>query len=527
MSTSSPAKRRRNDEDAEKNGTYRLPIEKSIELAMNHEKSVMSVVMDAAGARMSTGSADESVTMTDFHGYASSGRPFRSFEPIAGHPVFDLAYSPSGDRLLVCTGDARCKVFDRDGVEKITFRKGDPYIYDMRKTTGHVAGATACAWVDSKRAATSSRDSTVRIFDLIGGKSHWSGELENSTVIRHSDRAGHRIGVSSMATSRQFIASACDDGCIQLWDHSRAKYTRPHIRVDGAHKPARNGAGICSVAFDSNETFLASRGHDGCLRVWDLRRIKTPIHAVNGLFTASAGAGCAFGPGGKTVATVTGVGTSRTKRTVGGKLLIFDHRRDNPAPIGMTSIVGDESGVAICWHHTLNQIAIGTSSGHVHVHYSRSYSTKGALRVASTTSSKKRRVGAVSTDANVVGRILTPNALPMYRDAPSKKEALRKRRRDPQATKRPHLPRREEQYERYMSKNFNYTSEVEKERRASKYLDKDPRAELLKYAASASANKEFTSAWSTSQPKPILANRTVEQEAIDLKKSEEEYLKKF
>ena len=65
---------------------------------------------------------------------------------------------------------------------------------------------------------------------------------------------------------------------------------------------------------------------------------------------------------------------------------------------------------------------------------------------------------------------------------------------------------------------------IQKERRAAKYLDNDPRAELLKYADKTDGGV-FTNAWAKTQPKTVLASKTLEQEAIDLRKADEDYLK--
>ena len=51
------------------------------------------------------------------------------------------------------------------------------------------------------------------------------------------------------------------------------------------------------------------------------------------------------------------------------------------------------------------------------------------------------------------------------------------------------------------------------------------RKELLKYEERTKNNQEFTSAWVKTQPKTILMARTAEQEAIDVRKADEEYLK--
>ena len=68
-----------------------------------------------------------------------------------------------------------------------------------------------------------------------------------------------------------------------------------------------------------------------------------------------------------------------------------------------------------------------------------------------------------------------------------------------------------------MNRNHNHYEDPE-ERRAAKFLDADPRAQLLKMPprrrmGSSQVHKK-------TQPKPVLATKTLEQEAIDLKKAD-------
>ena len=115
--------------------SYCLPVthEADVTEVSQHKKSVSCIAIDRSGSRMSTGSFDYEVKMWDFHGMRDKRRPFRQFEAIEGHPVLSLSYSPTGDRLLIGTGESRCKIVDRNGNEMLVFRKGDPYLHDMSR----------------------------------------------------------------------------------------------------------------------------------------------------------------------------------------------------------------------------------------------------------------------------------------------------------------------------------------------------------------------------------------------------------
>lgn len=277
---------------------------------------------------------------------------------------------------------------------------------------------------------------------------------------------------------------------------------------------------------------LASRAHDGRLRLWDVRRFKEPLLSAAGLYTSPAGAGCGFDKDGLLVATVTcSAKVAKKKRGGSGKVLFFDIQRDNPAPVHMLDLGGDESGVAFNWHHTLNQIVVGTQSGHARMLFAPKYSIKGALQVAGKKPKMRNNGdgGILETSEMaggvVAGIIMNPNALPLFQDQASAKSQRLLDRRDPEKSKRPFMPHREAQHMRYMVKSTNFTKQIVKERKAEKYLDANARKELLKYEERTKNNQEFTSAWVKTQPKTILMARTAEQEAIDVRKADEEYLK--
>lgn len=526
--------------------SYQLPVTHELVVTEKfpHLKSVSCIAIDQAGARMATGSYDNYVRMWDFHGMGEARKPFREFEPMSGHAVVGLDYSPSGDKMLVATGEARCKVVDRNAVLLLQFRKGDPYLHDMARTEGHISGVSGCVWSPGRteQVLTCARDSTVRVWDL-NGKTHFD-ELINFQVIKHKCKAGRRTGVSTLACSEKLIASGCEDGSIQLWARNKAKYTRPKFLVREAHDPAAGAGGICSLSFNADGNLLASRAPDGRLRLWDIRRFREPLMSVAGLRTAAAGAGCAFDKDGLLLATTTAssqgasadLGGAGQRTQGGGQVLFFDIQRDSGAPVYRLELGEEESGVALAWHHTVNQIAIGTASGHTRMFFSPRYSVKGALQVAGKRPKPRNNgldVGfgvqtAEAIGGVVAGVIMNPHALPMYRDPVSEKGQRKLDRQDPNKSREPYHPATGPQHVRYVSKSHNFTQMMIKERKAKGsdnfYLDKDARAELLKFAHTTKEDDNaFTGAWANTTTKFMA--RTAEQEALDVKKADEEYLK--
>jgi hypothetical protein len=90
----------------------RIPISNQVDLP-GHSKAVACVSIEPAGNRLVTGSLDYSMKMFDFGGMDSRHRHFKSMEPEEGHPVVSVAHSPSGDKMVVATGSAQPKIYDR------------------------------------------------------------------------------------------------------------------------------------------------------------------------------------------------------------------------------------------------------------------------------------------------------------------------------------------------------------------------------------------------------------------------------
>lgn len=80
-------------------------------------QAITAMALDPGGARLLTGSNDYTVRFWDFAGMDASHRSFRDVEPHSGHQVRSLCYSISGDQFLVTTGNAKPKIFSRDGHE--------------------------------------------------------------------------------------------------------------------------------------------------------------------------------------------------------------------------------------------------------------------------------------------------------------------------------------------------------------------------------------------------------------------------
>ena len=93
--------------------------------------------------------------------------------------------------------------------------------------------------------------------------------------------------------------------------------------------------------------------------------------------------------------------------------------------------------VRCLWHPRLNQLAVGSECGNVFLYYDPDRSTRGAMLCVGKTKKKKQQVEALVDNA-----ILTPHALPMFRQARPTSTARKeeKARKDPVKSHQPELP---------------------------------------------------------------------------------------
>lgn len=402
---------------------WRLPITSEAVLDP-HGKAVVALDVDHSGSRLVTGSHDYTVKIFDFNGMKSDCKPFKSFEPTEGHPIVALSWSPSGEGFLVVTGSPQPKIYDRDGKELGELPRGDMYIRDMKNTKGHVTACSGGAWhpVDKGTGLTSSEDGTLRVWDL------WT--LDQKTVIKPTLAKPGRVAVTACTWSHEgrLIGGGLMDGTLQLWDvrgkfgHSAAvgAVLAPKAQgvqqqkwsfvsqtgqlLRGAHE---SGNEITCLRFSSDGYSLLTRGADETLKLWDIRKFKTPVAVAEGLPTLFGNTQCCFSPDGKLVLT----GVSPPGKEGSGAVAIFD--RSDLSLVRRLGVPG--SAVAVAWSPKINQIFVGCGDrkeGTTRVLYDTTYSTRGALL------SHGRRPRAESNadyTVQAAPEIYNPNALPMYR----------------------------------------------------------------------------------------------------------------
>ncbi|KII93449.1 hypothetical protein PLICRDRAFT_101603 [Plicaturopsis crispa FD-325 SS-3] len=393
----------------------------------DHTKVVSALALDPSGARVVSGSHDYDCKLWDFGGMDMRCKPFKSWEPAGTYYVNDLKYSNDGHRFLAVSGTTQAKLFDRDGEEQATYIKGDPYIRDMRHTAGHVGELSACAWhpKDSETFITSSADSTIRIWDVENRRK------QTTVIVVKSKERGARTRVTTCGYSPDgaLIGGACVDGALHMWQ-TRSNFVRPNMTIEGAHA---KGTETGSLVFSVDGRTVLTRGGDDAVKLWDLRAFKKPLAVREGLTTLYPTTNAVFSPDNKYV--VTGMGAS----SKGGKgKLMFLHKDtlEVAQEVEMAT-----TPVKVLWHSKINQVLTGLANGEICVLYSPMTSLNGAKLLSNKGPPRKRTVEDMS-DALAEPNIITPHALPMFRDneGPGGKRKREKERMDPKKSRRPELP---------------------------------------------------------------------------------------
>ena len=189
-------------------------------------------------------------------------------------------------------------------------------------------------------------------------------------------------------------------------------------------------------------------------------------------------------------------------------------------------VAPEASVTRVIWHRRLKQVLCGTSAGATKVLYDPAFSTKGALMSSSRIKRAQDPSDFVPT-GGVVGKIVNPGALPMYREEFFGKRKRDKDRADPIKSKKPDMPVNGPGAQGRVSGNTNFTQYVMANTKKTTLLEEDPREEILKYAEKAKEGTQLVGrAYAKTAPVTPFLAKTLEQEMEDLKKMEEDILKK-
>ncbi|CAJ2506940.1 Uu.00g081260.m01.CDS01 [Anthostomella pinea] len=479
-----------------------------------HDRAVTSVSLDPAGGRFISGSIDCTVKMHDFSAMTPTTiRAFRSIDPFEGkssansetHPVNLVQFNPLAGGVFLCiSAHPQAKIMSRDGDVLAQFVKGDMYLRDMHNTKGHVSEVTTGTWhpTDKNLCVTAGTDSTLRIWDI-------NNKRSQKEVIVFKSKAAGAAGRTRMTAvawgtpvqgGNNVLVSAALDGSLVIWSGNGPFY-RPAAEITNAHKPNTWTGGI---DISSDGRMVVTRGGDNTIKLWDTRKFKEPLVAVEHASTSDhyQTTNIKYAPNSTSI--ITGSAT--------GHLHILNP--GNLRPEFTTPITPGSPLITVDWHPKINQIVTGSANAETHILYNPTMSTRGAVDVMSR-APKRRHIDdnpEFTTDLSLGlsgESIITPGALAGSRKAGVTASGKSK---DP---RRPQMPlqtpfMRSQPDQKHISENIPLSS----------MLHEDPREALLKYADKANKDPMFTNAWKDTQPVTQYADASDdEEEGPDKKKA--------
>ncbi|KAG0369607.1 hypothetical protein BGX24_002346 [Mortierella sp. AD032] len=489
------------DDTSESLSSSVIPI--SHEITLNeHSKTISAMALDPAGARLVTGGYDFNVCFWDFAGMDTRFKPFRSMEPCGAHQIHELKYSLTGDKILIISGEAKARIYDRNGMEVADYQKGDPYIRDLRLTSGHVAALTSGAWhpYTKDRFITSSTDGTIRLWDV-------ENTRKQADVIAYKTKErGGRTPVTAVAYSSdgRMIAGAGGDGTISLYP-STGPFLKTIHTIENAHV---KGTETSSIIFSRDSQRMVTRGGDDTVKLWDTRNLKHPLSVAEDVASLNSEANVIYSPDERLILTGTGV-----KKNEGyGKIIMMNSEN---LEVVRTVSVSQSSVVRVLWHDKLNQIVAGNADGTARVFYDPEVSNKGA-KLCATKTPKKRAVD----DYEIDRPIITPHALRMFKEdnnVVSNKRKLEKMRKDPVASHRPEMPLSGPGKAGKVGTNMTHQALTGFSKDTTR--EEDPRAALLKYAEMTEKDPQWiTPAYKKNQPKTVYDDRPDDEDQRELKR---------
>ena len=373
------------------------------------------------------------------------------------------------------------KLFDRNGSQVREFGKGDPYIRDLKLTSGHVAGISTALWLphDSDRFLTASEDGTLRIWHM-----GYRQKSENVIVVKSSVAGtGGRSPVTAATFSSDLLLTGSADGSIKLWDSNNLT-SNSAFPIGSISKAHVIGEKICSLAFSRESNQFASRGTDGTVKLWDRRNLASPVNCFENIPTMHPETCVIF---------------SHDKIITGSTegLVILD-----PIDAEIRRILPRSSPVvSLAWNDRTDQILLGSSNGSIEVLYDPDAGNKKGVLLMKQSAATSRLYGEADISAEGFYSSQGTGIYDPSTRAPSKRK-LDKIRSDPIKTHRPELPSFGPGQGGKIGSNVTQT--IMKSVLKDTSRDVDPRAALLSYAERAANNPKFVAtAYQETQPEPV------------------------
>lgn len=377
-------------------------------VASSRAKTVSALAINHAGTRFATGGHDHDIRLWDFQALdLSRPTPIYCSQPCGQAIIRNLDFSKNDELILAISGSCQAIILGKDGLASKQYLcpKGDQYISDMAKTKGHVQMLNDGSWSprNQENFLTCSNDGTVRIWDL-------NQLSQQATVIKtRSPTSGLRAMPTTCKYSRDalLVAAGCTDGSIMFWD-TRRKFLSTSICIKAAHL---KGSEVVALDFAyGHSTWVCTRSEDDTCKLWDTRQVKQPLCSRTNMPAGYSNMDCTFSPDDKFVMT----GLSATK-SESGRLLLLDTSSQSLETKESFGEHCETSVIRSRWHPKINHLFYTCTNGVLYVTCDPGRSQNGLL-VSSSVISSKRRKKHTSQNELAVKKIMTPHALPLFRD---------------------------------------------------------------------------------------------------------------
>ena len=443
-----------------------------------------ALTLDPSGARLVSGSYDYDLKFWDFAGMNSALKPFKTVEPLEGHPIHHLEYSLSGDSLLVITSSRKPYIYSREGVQLSEFVNGDMYLRDMRHTKGHVAEITSGNWHphDRDQFITGGADSTVRIWDVNNKWGH------KTVLVVRGPSQRTKVTACTYSPDGKWIGAASTDGMLCLWG-TNGPFNRPTASLAGHVKQSETSG----LVFSHDGNHLATRGGDDTVKLWDTRNFKTPLAQAVNIDNNHPETNIMYSPDGKYI--LSGQSCPPDQE---GSLIVLDSTTLSTVrtvPIGMSSVI------RVLWNTKINQLVTSTHKGEIHVLYSPTASLRGAKLIVSR-APKARHVDDDSSFTTALHEGYAGDQAARLEDGEGERliRKLKSQEKGNIKATRPEMP------------SSAVASDPDKDHVRAQYglssmRTEDPREALLRFAEKAEKDPIFTKAYLKNQPKTLLEDR--------------------
>ena len=237
-----------------------------------HTLTLKAIAFTPDGATLVSAGWDGTIkvwSMADGTLLDSFGAPVRVLSE-SNEEIEDMALSPDGQLVAVGTRNHEVVIYELETGEKLSVLAG--HSDDVMNVAFHP---------DGKTLASRGLDNRIKIWDLSSGKI--LHEIE--------ERTGRVDDMIFTPTGNELFTSSCD-GVIAMWDTTR-KYAG-YLGGFQAHSDC-----IPVLAISPDGHYMASGGHDGMLRIWDLDAGAMAIEFAAHEYGASA---LAFSPDGSVLA---------------------------------------------------------------------------------------------------------------------------------------------------------------------------------------------------------------------------------